>query len=224
MSVLVLPLEGMLVPIALPDDGYRRHILAEVLLATALQRRLGRPVRRPHQYAQKVLANCLADVVAGGHAAGARAAAMKTHVIMTSELSRAGHGLPINVIGDLLFHGQVRRAPGMDFNLDYRDLVFADHLAVVGRALSGLLGLDHEPDPGCDCWPCTWVTNGDWAAILDQQQVNPAVIRELYEQAVLLGYPSLERPEPRSVPWQVPTDVEVSAAAHRTWVNDPDEF
>lgn len=223
MSVVVLPLEGMLVPITLPDDGYHRHILAEVLLATALQRRLGRPVRRPHQYAQKVLANCLADVVAGGDTAGARIAAMKTHVISTSEYSRAAQGLPINVIGDLLFHGQIRRAPGMDVHLDYRDLISADHLAVVGRALSRLLGRDHEPDPCCDCWPCHWATNGDWATVLHQQQVNPAVIRELYEQAVLLGYPSLARPEPRSVPWQVTNEAEVSKA-HPTWVNDPDEF
>ncbi len=224
MSILVLPLEGMLVPIALPDDGYRRHILAEVLLATALQRRLGRPVRRPHQYARKVLANCLADVAAGGDSAGARAAAIKTHIITTSELSRAAQGLPINVIGDLLCHGQVRRAPGEAFNFDYRDLIFADHLALVGRALSGLLGLDHEPDAECTCWPCGWVANGDWAAVLDQQQVNQVVIRELYEQAVLIGYPSLARPEPRTVPWQTRNEVEVSAVAPLAWADDSFDF
>ncbi len=223
MTVLVLPLEGILVPLELPDDGYRRHIVAEVLLATALERRRGRPVRYPHQYARKVLANCLADVAAGGDTAGARAAAMKTHVITSSELSRAAQGLPINVIGDLLFHGQVRRTPGMNFNLDHRDLIDADHLIVVGRALSGLLGLGHEPDQSCDCLLCLWVANGDWAAVLERQQVNQAIIRELYEQAVLLGYPSLERPAPRSVPWQVSAEAEVSTA-HPTWVIDPDEF
>lgn len=223
MSVLVLPLEGILVPLDVPDDGYRRHILAEVLLATALERRRGRPVRHPHQYARRVLANCLADVAAGGDTAGSRAAAMKTHVLSTAERSRAAQGLPINVICDLLFHGQVRRASGTDFHLDYRDLIDAHHLAALGRVLSGLLGLDHEPDSSCDCWPCHWVASGDWGAVLDQQQVNPAVIREAYEQAVLLGYPSLERPAPRSVPWQVPTEVQASTV-HPTRVFDPDEF
>ena len=203
---MVLPLEGVVVRFDLPLDVYRRLVVSEVLLATALQRRMGKPVRFPHRFAGAVSANCLSDISAGGERASKRVVAMKLHQVTTGEISRAANQLPINVVVDYLVHNQVRRAPGMPFHTDHRGLVLEEHRTVVARALSELLGIEHAPDPACDCRTCAWAATGDWEQLFDWQQVRPCVARELYEQAVLLGYPRLEQSTPLTVSWQPPAE------------------
>lgn len=222
MSILVLPLEGVLVQLDVPDDAYRRYIASEVLLATALLRRTGKPVRRPTKFAQKVVANCLADLAAGGNKHNARVVAMKRNAITTAEMSRAADWLPLNVVCDLLFHGQVRREQGVACHLDYRDLIHPTSRRFVGDALRELLGLDHQPDSECPCSACRAAAAGEWEALFEWQEINPSVARELYLQAVQLGYPELERPASRSVPWQSP--VETLETEQRRCLRDPDEF